>query len=98
MNHIRGLSSIRHSTAHYGTQLTPIILRKLPTHVRQNQAREHYTLEWIIGQLRAVLLKEIKILEAGINIDRIQLRCLRKANIISSPSPWTNSLNAENIW
>ena len=69
-NHIRGLASLGQSKDSYGALLIPIILGKLPAEVRRNLAREHHTLEWSIDQLRDALLKEIKILEAGLHIDK----------------------------
>ena len=69
-NHIRGLAALGQLQESYGSLLIPIILGKLPADIRRSLAREHCHLEWTIDQLRHALLKEIKILEAGLNIDR----------------------------
>ena len=42
---------------------------KLPHKLRQNLACEHDSLEWKFQQLREAILKEIRILEAGINVN-----------------------------
>ena len=63
--HIRGLASLGKAQESYGDLLIPIILGKLPNHVRKNLAREHETLDWTIDQLRNALQKELRTLEAG---------------------------------
>jgi hypothetical protein len=63
--HIRGLACLEKSQESYGDLLIPIVLGKLPTEFRKNLAREHGTLDWTIGQLRNVIRKELRILEAG---------------------------------
>ena len=67
---IRGLAALGQSQESYGSLLIPIILGKLPADIRRSLAREHCHLEWTIDQLRHALLKEIKILEAGLNIEK----------------------------
>ena len=68
-NHVRGLGSLGKSHETYGDLLVPIVLGKLPHELRQNLAREHDSLEWKFQQLREAILKEIRILEAGINVN-----------------------------
>ena len=68
-NHVRGLGSLGKSHETYGDLLVPIVLGKLPHELRQNLAREHDSLEWKFQQLREAIFKEIRILEAGINVN-----------------------------
>ena len=68
-NHVRGLGSLGTSHETYGDLLVPIVLGKLPNELRQNLAHEHDSLEWKFQQLREAILKEIRILEAGINVN-----------------------------
>ena len=50
-------------------------MRKLPAEVRRNLAREHHDLEWTITTTCKMpfLIKEIKILETVLNIDKLNL-------------------------
>ena len=68
-NHVRGLGSLGKSHETYGDLLVLIVLGKLPHELRQNLAREHDSLEWKFQQLREAILKEIRLLEAGINVN-----------------------------
>ena len=68
-SHVRGLGSLGKSHETYGDLLVPIVLGKLPHELRQNLAREHDSLEWKFQQLREAIFKEIRILEAGINVN-----------------------------
>ena len=65
-SHIRSLSSLGKSHETYGSLLVPIILGKLPTETRRNIARDHGNDEWTIDELQDAVLKEIRILEMGI--------------------------------
>ncbi len=65
-SHIRSLSSLGKSHETYGSLLVPIILGKLPTEIRRNLARDHGNDEWTIDKLQDAVLKEIRILEMGI--------------------------------
>ena len=62
--HIPGLASLGKGQESYGDLWITIIPGKLPNELRRNLAREHGALEWAIGQLRKVIQKELKILEA----------------------------------
>ena len=65
--HIRELSSLGKSEHSYGDILVPILMRKLPSDIRRNLAREHSNSQWILADLMAALLKEIRVLEPGLN-------------------------------
>ena len=66
-SHIHGLLSLGKSEQSYGDLLVPIIMNKLSTEVRRNLAREHSNSQWILSDLMAALLKEIRILESGLH-------------------------------
>ena len=70
--HIRGLESLGKSHNNYGDLLVPIVLGKLPHQIRTNLARDHDSPEWKFKQLRESILKEIRILEAGIQPNPMQ--------------------------
>ena len=65
-SHMRSFSSLGKSNDSYGTLLVPIILGKLPTEIKKNLARDHENREWTIDDLQSAILKEIRILELGI--------------------------------
>ena len=65
-SHMRSLSSLGKSNDSYGALLVPIILGKLPTDTKKNIARDHENREWTISDLQGAILKEIHILELGI--------------------------------
>ena len=62
---MRVLSSIGKPTESYGSLLTSVILNKIPKDIKVHMARDHHDTEWVIDELLASILKEIKILEAG---------------------------------
>ena len=66
-NHIRGLASLGVSKESYSTILVPIILGKLPVPIRRNLARDHNELKWTLDDLQAAVVKEIRVLESGLN-------------------------------
>ena len=68
-NHVRGLESLGRSHESYGDLLVPIILGKLPHELRKNLAREHDNPEWKFQELREAIVKEIRILEAGAQLN-----------------------------
>ena len=68
-NHVRGLESLGRSHESYGDLLVPIILGKLPHELRKNLAREHDNPEWKFQELRKAIVKEIRILEAGAQLN-----------------------------
>ena len=65
-NHVRGVESLGRSHESYGDLLVPIVLGKLPCDMRTNLARDHDSHEWKFQQLRESILKEIRILEIGV--------------------------------
>ena len=67
--HIRGLNSLGKSEDSYGALLVPIVQSKLPSELKKALAREHNDTDWTISELRAAILKEIKILEAGVHVN-----------------------------
>jgi len=69
--HIRGFEALDQSEDTYGNLLVPVILKKLPGEVSMNLSRKHGTTNWNISDLRAGILQEIDILEAG---EDMQLR------------------------
>ena len=64
--HMHSLSSLEKSNDYYGALLVPIILEKLPTDTKKNLVRDHENREWTISDLQGAILKEIPILELGI--------------------------------
>jgi len=64
-SHIWGLASLGKSETSYGELLVPTILDKLPTDIQRNLACEHSNTQWILSDLMAAILKEIRILECG---------------------------------
>ena len=67
-SHIRSLSSLGKDRESYGDLLIPIIMGKLPVATRKNFARNHSNSEWRLNELQDAILKEIHILETGLNI------------------------------
>ena len=67
--HIRGLNSLGKSEDSYGALLVPIVQGKLPSELKKALAREHNDTDWTISELRAAILKEIKILEADVHVN-----------------------------
>jgi len=61
-SHIRELASLRKSKTLYGELLIP---GKLPTDIQRNLVCEHSSTQWILSDLMAAILKEIRILECG---------------------------------
>lgn len=71
--YVRGLESFGQAQDTYESLLVPIIIKKLPSEMRRNLAREHGSNNWILGELRNSLFRELKILEAGTNKEDIEL-------------------------
>ena len=67
-SHIRSLSSLGKDRESYGDLLIPIIMGKLSVETRKNLARDHSNSEWRLNELQDAILKEIHILETGLNI------------------------------
>ena len=67
--HVRGLESLGRSHESYGDLLVPIILGKLPHELRNILAREHESPEWKFQELREAIVREIRILEAGTQLN-----------------------------
>ncbi|XP_062607336.1 uncharacterized protein LOC134269136 [Saccostrea cucullata] len=66
--YVRGLESYGQAQDTYGSLLVPVILNKLPTEIRNNSARENGSTDWLLGDLRNSLYRELEILEAGAGI------------------------------
>ena len=64
--HIRSLTALGVTHDTYGPLLVSVLLGKLPQDIRKNLARENHNTEWTLDQVRQALLKEIKLLEAGV--------------------------------
>jgi hypothetical protein len=62
---VRGLESFGQTQDTYGSLLVPIILNKLPSEIRKHLAREHGSTDWLLGDLRRSLFRELEVLEAG---------------------------------
>ena len=62
-NHMRVLSSLGKPTESYGSLLTSVILNKIPKDIKVHMARDHHDTEWVIDELLASILKEIKSLK-----------------------------------
>ncbi len=75
--YIRGLESLGQCQNSYGDLLVPIIMKKLPTELRRNLAREHGNARWQLQELRAAIARETNILEAG-QADDIQGHTCRR--------------------
>lgn len=67
--YIRGLETLNQTEECYGNLLVPVVLRKLPSKIRQNLARAHGGDDWTLGDLRKAIGHELSILEAGSNTD-----------------------------
>ena len=65
-SHIRGLAALGKTEESYGTMLVPIILRRLPSDVHRNLARDHGNAEWTSSEVKEAFLKEISILGSGL--------------------------------
>ena len=63
--HTRALASLGKSKESYGDILVSIILKKLPTEIRRNVAREQTNAQWTFDELTTAILKEIRVLESG---------------------------------
>ncbi|XP_074649059.1 uncharacterized protein LOC141904373 [Tubulanus polymorphus] len=63
--YIRGLRSLGKPEETYGDLLVPVVLDKLPGHIRQQMTRQRGNNDWNIVDLRTSLLKEIEALRAG---------------------------------
>ena len=63
--YIHGLESLGEFQDSYGKLLVPIILNKLPQDIRRNLACENGSDNWLLGELRSAIRKEITILEAS---------------------------------
>ena len=59
--HIRALSSLGVFQDSCGTLLAPILISKLPAGTRRNMARDYTSVEWNSDDLKAAMLKEIRI-------------------------------------
>ena len=64
-NHVRSLEALGKTQDTYGDLLVPIILSKLPITVKHNIIRQHGATDLNLAQLRKNVLKEIQILEAS---------------------------------
>lgn len=67
--YIRGLETLNQTEECYGNLLVPVVLRKLPSKIRQILARAHGGDDWTLGDLRKAIGHELSILEAGSNTD-----------------------------
>ena len=64
-NHMRALLALGKPTESYGSLLNSVILSKIPSDIKVHMARDHHNSKWIIDELLASILKEIRTLEAG---------------------------------
>ena len=64
--HIRGLSSLDKSEHSYGDILVPILMAKLSPEIHKNLAHEHSNTQWILADLMAAILKEIRVFESSL--------------------------------
>ena len=62
--YIRGLETLNQIEECYGNLLVPVVLRKLPSKIRQNLARTHGGDDWTLGDLRKAIGHELSIPEA----------------------------------
>ena len=67
-SHIRGLAATGISEDSHDALLIPVVLGKLPMEICRNIARENNNLDWIVNTLREAILKELRILEAGLHV------------------------------
>jgi len=82
--HTRTLASLGKSKESYGDIMVPVILKKLPTEIRENLAREQASAEWTFDKLTTAILKEIKVFESG-----YQPSDVRTSSKITVASPYS---------
>ena len=63
--YIHGLRSLGKTEDCYGDLLIPIILEKLPSHLKTQICKEHGDQAWSLTQLKSAIYKEIQASEAG---------------------------------
>ena len=88
-NHVRSLEALGKTQDTYGDLLVPIIMSKLPIIMKHNIIRQHGATDLNLAQLRKAVLKEIQILEASEETNKL--------NYFSNPLysvPSTSSLLA----
>jgi len=66
-SHSCGLATLGKSEQVYGNLLVPVILGKLSKDIKENLTRGSISREWTFSQLMSAILREIEILETGIN-------------------------------
>lgn len=94
---MRSLSSLGKGNDSYGALLVPIILGKLPTDTKKNIAWDHENREWTISDLQDAILKEIHILELGIqstNTLTTQLPAIPTASFVTTTTRRRNQTEA----
>ena len=91
---IRGLESLGQRQDTYGSLLTPIIFRKLPSELRKTLTREHGGYSWDINALRLAIGKELQVQEAG-QTDVLE-NCTPTASFVTKATPKPNSRNTGN--
>ena len=72
------------SETSYSELLVPIIVDKLPTEIQRNLARECSNSQWILADLMAAIVKEIRVLECGHNPQQQQFFRSTAAFVVSS--------------
>ena len=65
-SHIWELSSLGKSEHSYRGILVPILMGKLSPEICKNLAHEHSNTHWILVDLTAAILKEIRVVESGL--------------------------------
>ena len=91
---IRGLESLGQSQDTYGSLLTPIIFRKLPSELRKTLTREHGSYSWDINALRLAIGKELQVQEAGQS--DLSDNCAPTALFVTKATQKPNNRNANN--
>ena len=95
-NHVRSLEALGKTQDSYSDLLVPVILSKLPTTVKHNLTREHGTTDLSLEQLRKAISKEILILEAGEETNKLNNLSQSPDTLPSISSLLTNTSKYKN--
>ena len=95
-NHVRSLEALGKTQDSYGDLLVPVILSKLPTTVKHNLIREHGTTDLSLEQLHKAISKEILILEAGEETNKLNNLSQSSDTLPSISSLLTNTSKYKN--
>ena len=95
-NHVRSLEALGKTQDSYGDLLVPVILSKLPATVKHNLIREHGSTDLSLEQLRKAISKEILILEASEETNKLNHLSRSHDTVPSVSSLLTNTSKYKN--